>query len=95
MVDKEKSKQPHGTLELSCCAQCLNSISLVSQPLPQSAKWARDGGNGEMGEWGSKGTHGEEAPKFRAASLKAIELGSVQVRGSQAGSRRSELFGQT
>ncbi|XP_039741396.1 transmembrane channel-like protein 5 isoform X1 [Pteropus medius] len=29
MVDKEKSKQPHRTLELSCCAQCLNSISLA------------------------------------------------------------------
>lgn len=52
MVDKEKSKQPHRTLELSCCTQCLNSISLVSRPLLPSAKGAREGGNGEMGEWG-------------------------------------------
>ncbi|KAF6127719.1 transmembrane channel like 5 [Phyllostomus discolor] len=29
MVDKEKSKQSHRILELNCCTQCLNSISLA------------------------------------------------------------------
>uniref|UniRef100_A0A8C3WB22 Transmembrane channel-like protein n=1 Tax=Catagonus wagneri TaxID=51154 RepID=A0A8C3WB22_9CETA len=29
MVEKEKSKQSRGFLELNCCAQCLNSISLI------------------------------------------------------------------
>ncbi|XP_005391162.1 PREDICTED: transmembrane channel-like protein 5 isoform X2 [Chinchilla lanigera] len=28
IVDKEKSKQPHRTLQLNCCARCLSSISL-------------------------------------------------------------------
>lgn len=29
MVDKEKSKQTHRSLEFSCCAQCVNSISMA------------------------------------------------------------------
>lgn len=31
IVDKEKNKQSHGTFEANCCAQCLSSLSLVSQ----------------------------------------------------------------
>ncbi|CAH6792998.1 Tmc5 [Phodopus roborovskii] len=29
IVDKEKSKQRHGTLEANCCSQCLSSLSLA------------------------------------------------------------------
>lgn len=29
IVDKEKSKQRHGALEINCCAQCLSSLSLA------------------------------------------------------------------
>ncbi|XP_060028841.1 transmembrane channel-like protein 5 isoform X2 [Erinaceus europaeus] len=29
MVDKEKSKQTHSSLEFTCCAQCVNSISMA------------------------------------------------------------------
>ncbi|XP_014651808.1 PREDICTED: transmembrane channel-like protein 5 [Ceratotherium simum simum] len=29
VVDREKSKQPRGLLELRCCARCLNSVSLA------------------------------------------------------------------
>ncbi|XP_021504458.1 transmembrane channel-like protein 5 isoform X1 [Meriones unguiculatus] len=29
IVDKEKSKQSHGILEVNCCAQCLSSLSLA------------------------------------------------------------------
>ncbi|XP_076797693.1 transmembrane channel-like protein 5 isoform X1 [Arvicanthis niloticus] len=29
IVDKEKNKQSHGTLEANCCAQCLSSLSLA------------------------------------------------------------------
>lgn len=36
IVEKEKSKQSRRILELTCCAQCLNSMSLVSRSLLRS-----------------------------------------------------------
>ena len=90
MVDKERSKQSRRILELNCCAQCLNSISLVSRSLLRSVNGHRVGWNQGAGRVGMTGGSQEGKTKIQGCFLERMQKLGQFMCGENVGIGKSK-----